>query len=171
MDYRPNVQAVRAFADDCLPALLAERPDLCFAIVGRDPTPAVLRLGDRPGIIVTGSVPDVRTWLARPMPSSRRCGSRAASRTRCSRRWRWRGRWSLRPPPSRGIDATPGRDLLVADTPGEQVSAILSLIANPKSAIAIGAAARRQMNACYRWDAVLAPLTELMAQSEPQAVR
>jgi sugar transferase (PEP-CTERM/EpsH1 system associated) len=171
MDYRPNVEAVTRFADACLPALLAERPDLCFAIVGRAPTPAVLRLADRPGVIVTGSVPDVRTWLSAadvvvaPLGIARGIQNKVLEAMAMARPV------VASAAAFQGINATPGRDLLVADTAGEQVSAILSLIANPKSATALGAAARRQMSACYRWEAVLAPLTELMAQSEPQALR
>ena len=39
-----------------------------FAIVGRNPTKAVESLADRPGVIVTGGVPDVRGWLAVSLP-------------------------------------------------------------------------------------------------------
>jgi sugar transferase (PEP-CTERM/EpsH1 system associated) len=169
MDYRPNVQAVRAFADDCLPALLAERPDLCFAIVGRDPTPAVLRLGDRPGIIVTGSVPDVRTWLAAadavvaPLRIARGIQNKVLEAMAMARPV------VASAAAFQGIDAKAGREIMVADTHGEQVGSILSLLANPKSAMAMGTAARRRMVARYRWDAVLEPLTRLLTDGQRQA--
>jgi sugar transferase (PEP-CTERM/EpsH1 system associated) len=169
MDYRPNVDAVTRFADRCLPPLLAERPDLCFAIVGRAPTPSVLRLADRPGIIVTGSVPDVRTWLgaADVVVAPLRIGRGIQNKV-------LEAMAMARPVVAsaaafQGITAKAGRDLMVADTPGEQVGAILSLLANPKSANAMGAAARRQMVRHYRWDAVLQPLTTLVRSSQRQA--
>jgi sugar transferase (PEP-CTERM/EpsH1 system associated) len=169
MDYRPNVQAVTRFADQCLPALLAQRPDLCFAVVGRDPTPAVLRLADRPGVIVTGSVPDVRTWLAAadvvvaPLQIARGIQNKVLEAMAMARPV------VASSGAFQGIEAKAGRDLMVADTPGEQAGAILSLLANPKSAKAMGAAARRQMIAAYRWEAVLEPLARLLADDERQA--
>jgi sugar transferase (PEP-CTERM/EpsH1 system associated) len=169
MDYRPNVQAVAAFADQCLPALLAERPDLCFAIVGREPSAAVLRLGDRPGIIVTGSVPDVRTWLAAanvvvaPLRIGRGIQNKVLEAMAMARPV------VASAAAFHGIDARRGRDLIVADSSGEQVGAILSLLADPKSAMAMGAAARRRMIARYRWNAALEPLTELLTVGQRQA--
>jgi sugar transferase (PEP-CTERM/EpsH1 system associated) len=169
MDYRPNIQAVTRFADEVLPALLAARPDLCFAIVGRNPAPAVLRLAERPGVIVTGSVPDVRTWLAAadvvvaPLRIGRGIQNKVLEAMAMARPVVASAAAFL------GINAKAGRDLVVAETAGEETAAILSLLANPKSAQAMGAAARRTMIARYRWDAVLAPLTELLTDPQRQA--
>ncbi len=62
MDYWPNVDGVRWFVDDMLPAIRQRFPDARFWIVGRNPTPAVLALA-REGVTVTGTVPDVRPYL------------------------------------------------------------------------------------------------------------
>lgn len=64
MDYWPNVEAVTWFADAVLPLVRQERPQAQFMIVGMNPNAAVRRLGERPGITVTGAVPDVRPYLA-----------------------------------------------------------------------------------------------------------
>jgi sugar transferase (PEP-CTERM/EpsH1 system associated) len=64
MDYRANVDAVDWFAREVLPKVRAQDPDLAFAIVGARPTAAVRQLAQLPGVIVTGSVPDVRPWIA-----------------------------------------------------------------------------------------------------------
>ncbi len=64
MNYRPNADAVSYFAKEIFPLLRQSHPDLRFLIVGRDPTPAVLKLGRLPGVIVTGSVSDVHGYLA-----------------------------------------------------------------------------------------------------------
>mgnify|MGYP002653221455 CR=1 FL=1 len=50
MDYRPNVDAVTWFARQVLPALRRTRPDLRFAIVGRNPTPPVKALAKHAGV-------------------------------------------------------------------------------------------------------------------------
>ncbi len=63
MDYWPNAEAVTWFADEVLPLLRRERPDLRFAIVGSNPGEAVRALGARDGVVVTGRVRDVRPYL------------------------------------------------------------------------------------------------------------
>ncbi len=65
MDYRPNVEGVLWFARHVWPKVRQRHPQATFYIVGHRPTPAILRLADEPGIVVTGSVPDVRPYLAR----------------------------------------------------------------------------------------------------------
>jgi sugar transferase (PEP-CTERM/EpsH1 system associated) len=64
MDYRPNIEAVSDFAHNALPAIRAAHPETTFAIVGRNPAPAVVELSALPGVQVTGAVDDVRTWLS-----------------------------------------------------------------------------------------------------------
>jgi len=64
MDWLPNQDGVRFFADEVWPKVLASHPDAVFQIVGRNPPPAIQALGQRQGIEVTGSVPDVRPYLA-----------------------------------------------------------------------------------------------------------
>ena len=64
MDYRPNVDGVCWFVREVWPRLRRRVPELILRIVGRDPAPEVRRLARRPGVVVTGSVPDVRPYLA-----------------------------------------------------------------------------------------------------------
>ena len=64
MDYWPNVDAVTWFVDEAWPTIRAAVPDAVFCIVGRRPAPEVSKLADRPGVRVTGGVPDVRPYLA-----------------------------------------------------------------------------------------------------------
>jgi sugar transferase (PEP-CTERM/EpsH1 system associated) len=64
MDYWPNVDAVNWFAERIFPAVREAVPAAQFAIVGSRPTDAVLALARQPGVVVTGSVADVRPWLA-----------------------------------------------------------------------------------------------------------
>ena len=169
MDYRPNVDAVTSFVEDCLPLALEQHPDLCFAIVGRNPSPAVLRLADRPGVIVTGAVPDVRTWLAAadlvvaPLRIARGIQNKVleAMAMGCP--------VIATPGAYEGIDAQPGRDLLVAETPEQQVAAIHDLLSDPAGARAMGLAARERMESRYRWAARLEPLTEILSQPQRRA--
>ncbi|MGH9611523.1 MAG: TIGR03087 family PEP-CTERM/XrtA system glycosyltransferase [Bryobacteraceae bacterium] len=64
MEYFPNADGVGWFAREVFPKLRRQVPGLEFFIVGRDPTPAVLRLGQEDGVAVTGAVDDIRPYVA-----------------------------------------------------------------------------------------------------------
>lgn len=169
MDYRPNIEAVTEFADRCVPLIHEQRPDARFAIVGRNPTPAVRRLAERPGIIVTGAVPDVRTWLAAadivvaPLKIARGIQNKVLEAMAM-------GRPVVASSGAfEGIEAQPERDLLVANGAKAQARAILGLLEDSSKAAVIGANARRCMISRYRWDVRLAPLTEILSSEKRAA--
>jgi sugar transferase (PEP-CTERM/EpsH1 system associated) len=165
MDYRPNIEAVCDFADKVFPLVLETRPDVRFAIVGRKPASAVRRLADRPNIVVTGAVPDVRSWLAAadvavaPLGIARGIQNKVLEAMAMSRPV------VASAAAFHGINAVPGRDLIVTDRPESQAWHILDLLAHPADAAEIGAAARRRMETRYRWDAQLAPLAGLLGRA------
>ncbi len=66
MDWLPNEDAMTWFVSAVLPLVRARAPGVRLAIVGRTPSAVVRALGDQhAGVTVTGSVPDVRPYLAR----------------------------------------------------------------------------------------------------------
>jgi sugar transferase (PEP-CTERM/EpsH1 system associated) len=64
MDYFPNVDAVQYFCHEIFPSVRRELSGARFYIVGRNPTRHVRELGKQTNVIVTGTVPDVRPYLA-----------------------------------------------------------------------------------------------------------
>lgn len=163
MDYLPNIDAVTAFADRVLPVLQKFRLDVRFAIVGRDPSPDVRRLAGRPGITVTGSVPDVRPWIAAadivvaPLSIARGIQNKVLEAMAMARPV------VASSAAAEGIDALSGRDLVVADDEA-MTTAILDLLNHPIRAERIGRQAREQVQTRYRWEDRLEPLGELIGQ-------
>lgn len=161
MDYRPNVEAVRAFAGEVMPAI-RKLYDARFAIVGRRPDASVLALDGQNGVIVTGAVPDVRPWLAAasvvvaPLQIARGIQNKVLEAMAMARPV------VASPGAFEGIDAIPGRDLLVADGTAAQFDAVLTLFEEPEQAAAMGKAARARMVEHYSWDARLAPLGAML---------
>jgi sugar transferase (PEP-CTERM/EpsH1 system associated) len=156
MDYAPNIDAVRWFSAEVMPFL----PDARFAIVGRNPPPAVQRLaGER--VTVTGAVADVRDWLAAadvvaaPLRIARGIQNKVLEAMAMARPV------VASPAAFEGIEAEPGRDLLVAESASAQAEAIAGLFADSGRARTIGLAARRRMEEAYRWDARLKPLAQI----------
>ncbi|MET1113183.1 MAG: glycosyltransferase [Allosphingosinicella sp.] len=164
MDYAPNIDAVRWFAGEVMPRL----PGARFAIVGRKPAEAALRLAG-PGIIVTGAVPDVRAWLAAadvvaaPLRIARGIQNKVLEAMAMARPV------VASPAAFEGIEAEPGRHLLVAAGAEAQAEAIAGLLDDPEQAKALGGAARRRMEQAYRWEARLAPLGAIVGLPERQA--
>jgi glycosyltransferase involved in cell wall biosynthesis len=64
MDYHPNIDAVRYFADEIWPSLQRRLPSAVFTVVGRNPHERVRALAHRAGIEVTGTVPDVHPFYS-----------------------------------------------------------------------------------------------------------
>jgi sugar transferase (PEP-CTERM/EpsH1 system associated) len=157
MDYAPNIDAVRWFAGEVMPRL----PGARFAIVGRKPSEAVLRLAG-PRIVVTGAVPDVRSWLAAadvvaaPLRIARGIQNKVLEAMAMARPV------VASPAAFEGIEAEPGRHLFVAESAEAQAEAISGLLADPRRADVLGRAARRRMEQHYRWDARLEPLAGIV---------
>ena len=64
MDWLPNSDGVNYFVRDVLPLIWQSKKDCTLAVVGRNPSPAMLaRAREDSRIQVTGTVPDVRPWL------------------------------------------------------------------------------------------------------------
>ena len=66
MYWPPNVDAVRWFSTEILPLVRQDFPNAVFQIVGARPTPRVFALADAQpnAVTVTGTVPDVRPYMA-----------------------------------------------------------------------------------------------------------
>jgi sugar transferase (PEP-CTERM/EpsH1 system associated) len=64
LDWYPNEDAVVHFVDDILPRVRAQVPDVRFVIVGRNPSPKLRQAAAAADATVTGTVDDVRPYLA-----------------------------------------------------------------------------------------------------------
>jgi sugar transferase (PEP-CTERM/EpsH1 system associated) len=163
MDYRPNADAVDYFARRTFPAIRAKHPSTLFAIVGRDPTPAVRELAKLKNVIVTGAVPDVRPWLAAaaavvaPLDIARGIQNKVLEAMAMERPV------VASPAAFEGIDAAPGEHLLVAHG-YDMANAVLHLLTHPEEGEAMGRAARAHVIARYDWDAQLRALDSLIGQ-------
>jgi sugar transferase (PEP-CTERM/EpsH1 system associated) len=157
MDYRPNIEAATGFARDVLPLL----PGVRFAVAGRKPAAAVLALKEQ-GVIVTGEVPDIRSWLAAADVVVAPLGIARGIQNKVLEAMAMAKAVVASPAAFEGIEAEPGLDLIVAATPQEQARAIRRLIDEPATATAIGSSARRRMELCYRWDSRLGPLDQIL---------
>jgi polysaccharide biosynthesis protein PslH len=168
MDYRPNIEAVSDFAHNAFPAIRAAHPETTFAIVGRNPTQAVVDLSMLPGVMVTGEVPDVRTWLAgadvvvAPLRIARGIQNKVLEAMAMAKPV------VASTAAAEGIDAKDGEHLRVARSVADEAEIVSALLADNDGRAKIGAAARAHVMQHYGWDAQLAGLEAFM-QSPPPA--
>jgi len=65
MDWHPNEDAMLHFISDTLPLIRLQVPGVTLSIVGRNPSALMQGVAKRAGVRVSGTVVDIRPWLAR----------------------------------------------------------------------------------------------------------
>src|SRR6185503_19513481 len=63
MDWFPNEDAILFFIDAILPRVRAVVPGVTLSVVGRNPSAALRAAAERAGLLVTGTVDDVRPYI------------------------------------------------------------------------------------------------------------
>jgi polysaccharide biosynthesis protein PslH len=163
MDYFPNQQAVTTFCADVLPELQRRRPGTRFEIVGADPSTEIRELGKRPGVTVTGSVPDVRPFVTRaaltvaPLEIARGTQNKILESMAmgvpvvCSRQ------------AVGGVDAVPGEHLLAYDTREQFIEAILAILQSTDRRAQLATAGRARVLSHHSWPASMQRVDALIA--------
>jgi polysaccharide biosynthesis protein PslH len=155
MDYRPNVDAVRWFADAIWPAIRDERSEARWWVVGQRPVPAIQALGDRDGITVTGEVPTVLPYLAgNPvfvaplrMGSGTRLKILEAMAAGCA--------VVTTPLGASGLDRETCTGLVIAESATDLADRVTELLAMPEARARLGASAREIVSQRYDWQVII----------------
>lgn len=169
MDYRPNVDGAVWFVREVWPQVRARHPAAEFRIVGRKPDPRVMGLAAAPGVVVTGSVPDVRPHLAAaavvvaPLRLARGVQNKVLEAMAMARPV------VATPAALGGLDVVSGRDVWRADTAEAFAAAVADLLANPDRGRELGQAARRFVDTHHDWQRCLEPFVRhiISARSVP----
>ncbi|HUN40008.1 MAG TPA: TIGR03087 family PEP-CTERM/XrtA system glycosyltransferase [Acetobacteraceae bacterium] len=167
MDYRPNIDAVNWFADAVLPELRASHGAAQFAIVGSNPSPAVTALATRPGVLVTGRVPDVQPYLSHaaaavaPLRIARGIQNKVLEALSMGRPT------IVTSEALTGIGTPDATPVIVADGADAWLAACRRLLDDPDSAGAVAARARAFAIEHFGWDARLRALDALLPFCAP----
>lgn len=162
MDYRPNVDAVQWFCDAVLPLVRAQIPQASFTICGNRPARPVRRLARRPGVLVTGWVPDTRPYLDRsqvfvaPLRMARGIQNKllealAMGLPCVASTAAWRG-----------TALAHGDGIMASDAAEEFAGHVARLLRDGAFRAQMAAKARAAVEAHYRWETQLAPLDRII---------
>jgi sugar transferase (PEP-CTERM/EpsH1 system associated) len=169
MDYWPNVDAVRWFADEILPGLLRTHPTLRFHIVGARPDKCVLALQQSPAVQVSGTVPDIRPYLQHARLAVAPLRIARGIQNKVLEAMAMQKAVVVTPQALEGISAVPGQDLLLASDAAQYVRHIERLLNSPQLADSIGISARARILRDYRWQENLKHLAGLLQPQHDSA--
>lgn len=161
MDYHANIDAVVYFAQQIWPEIQRRHPDRRFVIAGRRPAPAVAALASQPGIVVTGTIDDVRPYYqqAAVLVVPLRVGG--GTRLKILEAMAAGVPVISSTLGAEGIDAIEGRHWIEANDPAAWLKAIDGLLSNPERRQQLADEGRQLVCARYDWDMLAAELFTL----------
>jgi glycosyltransferase involved in cell wall biosynthesis len=163
MDFRPNVDAALWFARQVLPSVRERVPDAQFYIVGQRPHARLDAIRHRPGVVITGRVPETKPYIANAAVYVIPLRSGGGTRFKVLEAM------SIGRPivsTSMGCDGFPvtsGREVILADEPRTFADRVVDLLLEPRRGEALIKAASEFVMA-YDWSAVVPRLEEAYGQ-------
>ena len=161
MDYRPNIDAALWFADDIFPLIQREIPEAQFVIVGQKPTGAVQKLSERKGVIVTGAVDDARPYIASAAVYVAPLRIGGGTRFKLLEAMALNRSIVSTTLGAEGFAVQNGRELLLADTPGEFAAAVITLLRDEAKRTALSQAGYEFVKQ-YDWERIVPAIEELL---------
>lgn len=162
MDYFPNQQAMRFFCDEVFPLIRRERPSARLAIIGAEPSAEIKRLGEREGVTVTGTVPDVRDHVRGSAVNVAPLSIARGTQNKILECMAMGVPVVTSPEAAGGVDAVPGEHLLVADSPQDYAGKLLRLMGDPAARNALGRASRARVESNHSWAGSMARLDRII---------
>jgi len=152
MSYMPNIDGATYFIQEIWPRIADANPDARCKIIGGSPSPQLLALAG-PRIEFTGFVPDLRPHIAEAAAVIVPLRLGGGTRLKIVEAMAMGKAMVSTTLGAEGIDAVPGRDILIEDQPDAFADAVIRLLAEPELATRIGNSARQLSEARYAWSA------------------
>lgn len=168
MDYHPNEQAALFFAEQCWPLIRAQAPEATWYVVGRNPSPAVQRLADLPGVTVTGTVAETQPYLAGACVAIAPILVGSGTRLKLLEALAMGKAVVSTSVGYEGLTLAPGRDLLVADDAAGFAGEVLRVLRDEELRSRIGMQGREAVLRQYSWEHVAELLADALAWLDEQ---
>src|SRR5580765_5806384 len=151
MDWHPNEDAVCYFVDTILPRIRAEAPAASFTIVGRNPSAHVRELAAQSGVIVTGTIDDVRPSIGEASVYVVPLRAGSGTRIKIFEALAMGKAVVSTTVGAEGLALESGHHFLAADTPHDFATAVIRLLRDPARRQALGDEGRALVEANYSW--------------------
>lgn len=152
MWYFPNVDAAHWLVHEVLPLIRRERPGATVTIVGARPLPSVQRLGEVPGVTVTGRVPSVHEYVARSAVAVAPMRSGSGIQFKIIEAMAAGTAVVATPTATVGLEAVAERDLLVAEDAPSFAAQVIRLLGDATLRQRLAHNALRLARDVYAWE-------------------
>ncbi len=163
MDFRPNVDAVHWFVHEVWPMVRRGVPLAQFAIVGRNPTRRVTALQTERGVVVAGTVPDTRPWVATASVYVVPMRIGGGVRLKVLQALAMERAIVSTTLGCEGVNVSDGVNVRLADDPKVFAQTVIELLQDEIQRIALGRAARK-LAADYAWEQIAPRLETLLLE-------
>jgi sugar transferase (PEP-CTERM/EpsH1 system associated) len=151
MDYHANIEAAAWFVRRVWPRVSAAFPHWRLTLVGSNPAPAVLELGETPTVEVTGTVEDVRPFYREAVAAIVPVLTGSGTRLKVLEAMAAGVPVVSSSIGAEGLEVSPDKDILIADDAEAWLTALRSLSADAALAGAIAASGRELVRSRYDW--------------------
>jgi glycosyltransferase involved in cell wall biosynthesis len=150
LSYVPNIDGVIHFVQDIWPRIVKANPEARCKIIGGRPPPSLLALAG-PRVELTGFVSDLRPHLAAAAAVVVPLRLGGGTRLKIVEAMAMGKAIVSTTLGAEGIDAVPGRDILIADEPQTFAASVVRLLNDPSLGARLGQSARRLAVERYSW--------------------
>lgn len=164
MDYYPNQECMSRFCEQVWPLLKARRPEMKLLIVGADPSPAMRRLGDLPGVTVTGSVPEVQPYVRKSALMVAPLNIARGTQNKILEAMAMGVPVVTSGIAAGGVDALAEQHFLVCETPQDYAQAIFRIVEDPTERQRLAVAGRERMLSHHAWPRSMERLDAIIAR-------
>lgn len=169
MDWLPNEDAMLYFLDEIFPLIVRKCPHAVLEVVGRKPSPKLLaRAAEEKNVRLTGWVEDIRPYLARGAICIVPLRIGGGTRLKIFEAMAMAKAVVSTSIGAEGLAVNSGDNILLADSPAEFASRVISLLHDSKERKRIGTAARAMVEEKYGWPNIAKSFADIL---EEQVVR
>ena len=161
MDWHPNEDAVLFFVEEILPRIKCDVPDVSLTVVGRHPSPRLRAVGERAGVLITGTVDDVRPFVREAAVYVVPLRAGGGTRLKIFEALALAKPVVSTSVGAEGLSLAQEREVVIADEPAAFAKAVVSLLRDPERQQALGLAGRRLVERRYSWVRVAAEFEAL----------
>lgn len=163
MSYAPNVEAVTLFCEQVFPSVQRDFPNARLYIVGHSPSMSVKQLADRSsgGVVVTGSVDDVRPYMDSAAIGIVPLLNGGGTRLKILEMLSMEMPVVTTSIGCEGLDVIDGQHLLIADMAGTFAHAITTLLHDRGLRKQLGVEGRKLVQTKYEWAQIVQKVDDL----------
>lgn len=154
LQYLPNIDGAQFMAKEVMPEILKRCPDAVLQVVGRGPDERTLSLHNPPSFNMVGEVDELEPWYQSCRLSIVPLRSGGGTRLKILESMAYGRPVVSTSIGAEGIDITPGKNILIADTPQELADCVALILNNSDKARRIAEEGRKLVEERYAWSSI-----------------